>query len=135
MRKLTGLLSLAIVSGGLMAGVPAKADTVYHRVYRQSMTATDPFSILDTYQNNGLRPEEYRKGNNTYDFDSLDTNKNGFLSRSEFYRTTDTAQNPANLSSITPAAGGTARGGVHSDIVYKDDPCDVTAYRNDGSCR
>lgn len=138
MRIITGLLSAAIIGGGLMAGVPAQADTAYHRVYRQPVTIADPFSILDQYQNNALRPEEYKKGNNAMDFDSVDMDDDGFLSRTEFYRSSgDVARSTSELTAITPAAGGddTSYRGARADIVYRDDPCDVIARRNDPDCR
>jgi len=185
MRILSGLLSVAVVSGGLLAGVSAQADTAYHRVYRQGVTITDPFSILDTYQNNALRPEEFRKGNDARDFASVDMDNDGFLSRSEFYSTTaGNWRNTTELTTIAPAAGDdtlyyrTGRDGYYradrddivyyrdgtrtteltriapaaggddtryvrtdyygtarTDIVYRDDPCDNIARRNDSDCR
>jgi len=135
MKIFTGLLSIAVV-GGLLTGVPARADTVYHRVYRQPVTATDDFSILDTHQNNALSAEDYKNGHYTADFAALDVDKNKFLSRSEFYRTGGDKRKMMDFSAIAPAAGGPSQESVpNNDIVYRDDPCDVTARRNEPYCR
>jgi hypothetical protein len=136
MKTMTKILSLAIVGGGLTAGVSAQADTVYHRVYHQPVTISDPFSILDQYQNNNLTPEEYRKSADAGDFATMDTDDNGFISRSEFYGAMAAWQNTSDLTLITPAAGGDMTTMIgRSDIVYRNDPCDVNGRRDDADCR
>jgi hypothetical protein len=153
MKTFTRLMSLAIVSGGLLAAMPVQADTFPHRVYNQSYTVTDPFSILDRYQNNVLTPEDYIKGNLAASFSSVDTDGNGFVSRSEFYGNREVARNEgwetrhyrltnhygrttAELTRITPAAGGTDYTTVRrDDIVYHDDPCDNAMFARDNACK
>jgi len=84
-KTLTGLLSLAIIGGGLIAGVSAHADTAYHAVYHDHITATDEFSILDKYQNNVLTPDEYNNSKNKAPFAAVNVSGTGFITRTEFY--------------------------------------------------
>ena len=120
MKNFTRLLSIVIVGCSLITSLPAKADTAYHRVYHTSVAADDAFSILDKYQNNILGPEEYNNAAMTADFSTVDTNKDGFISRAEFYayyRPVNLPQtaSAADLSLMMPAAGG--------DDNNNDDQC------------
>lgn len=81
----TKLLSLVILGGGLIASVSAKADTAYHAVYHDTVTASDEFSILDKYQNNVLTPDEYNNSQNTAPFAAVNASGTGFITRAEFY--------------------------------------------------
>jgi hypothetical protein len=84
-KTFTGLLSLAIIGGGLIASVSAHADTAYHTVYHDHITATDEFSILDKYQNNVLTPDEYNNSKNKAPFSAVNVSGTGFITRTEFY--------------------------------------------------
>jgi len=127
MKKLIGLLSVAIIGGSLMASVPAKADTAYHAVYEAPVTPNDPFSIMDKYQNNALTAAEYNNAQDVVPFSTVDTNGNGFITRAEYYTYYDNAgnvrqnvmsqnvtsqnetvvsENETTMNSATPAAGG-----------------------------
>ena len=110
MKTFTGLLSLAIIGGSLIAGLPAKADTAYHAVYHTPIIASDSFSIMDKYQNNVLTSAEYSNARDTVPFAIVDADGKGFITRAEYYayynRAGDTIPNGAVLSSVTPAAGG-----------------------------
>ena len=113
------LLSLAIVGCGLAAAVPAKADTVYHTVYHTKAAAGDPFSVLDKYQNNVLTANEYNNGAMSVPISAVDSNRDGFVTRREFYAyyRAPVPENAQDLNLIMPAAGG-------SDYdLYKDDQC------------
>ncbi len=85
MKKLTRLLRLTMVAVSLFVYSPAKADTVYHRVYHTTTAAGDPFSILDKHQNNVLTEAEYNNGAMTAPFSAVDVNHDGFITRTEFY--------------------------------------------------
>lgn len=117
MKTFTRLLSLTIIGCGLIAHSPAKADTVYHRVYHTSIAADDPFSILDKHQNNVLTAEEYNNGSMTIPFDVVDTNHDGFITRQEFYAaySAKVPENAADLNLIMPAAGDNGE--------YEDEQC------------
>lgn len=122
MKNYKALLGVAIVSGCLAASLPARADTAYHRVYHEPVTATDLFSKLDKYQNNALTPDEFKVGGPVA-FNVVDTNHDGFVTRDEFYnyynRTTAmNMQNTTELTEIQPAAGGGVY--VGSDCTYTD---------------
>lgn len=106
--KITKLLSLAVVGCGLISALPAKADTVYHRVYHTSIAAGDPFSILDKHQNNVLTAQEYNNGSMSVPLDVIDANRDGFVTRQEFYAyyRAPIPPNATDLNLIMPAAGG-----------------------------
>ncbi len=111
MKEFTRLLSLAVIGCSLMTCSPAKADTAYHSVYHKHVVPSDPFSILDKYQNNALTPEEYNNASTPISFNTVDTNKDGFITRSEFYAQyphplVKIPQEAAELGLIMPAAGG-----------------------------
>ena len=110
MKTFTGLLSLAIIGGSLITSLPARADTAYHAVYNTSIIATDPFSIMDKYQNNVLTAAEYNNAGNTVPFTTIDVNGNGFITRVEYYTYYNISghirQNGDALNSVMPAAGG-----------------------------
>jgi hypothetical protein len=117
MKALNRFLSIAVISSGLIAHSPAKADTAYHAVYNQSVLPSDPFSILDKHQNNALTPADYNDASSTIAFNTVDMDQNGFVTRSEYYSHyrpyVRTARNVSDLTLITPAAGG--------DDYYDDD--------------
>jgi len=117
MKTFTRLLSLTMLAGSLFVHSPAKADTVYHRVYHTSTAAGDPFSILDIHQNNVLTEAEYNNGAMTAPFSTVDTNHDGFITRTEFYSyyRANTPVKTADLNLIMPAAGGSED--------YNDDQC------------
>jgi len=129
MKTFVKLLGVAMISGMVISGAPAKADTAYHSVYEAPVTKTDPFSLLDKYGNNVLTPEEYNNAANAPPFNVVDTNKDGFISRSEFYasrRADGDGQNPEDLSLIQPAAGDDM---LRNDCVYNDaKSCEVRPY-------
>jgi len=119
MNTFTRLLSLTIVGCSLLAHTPAKADTVYHRVYHTSQATDDPFSILDKYQNNVLTAAEYNNGSMTVPFSVVDVNHDGFINRQEFYAyyRANIPENATDLNLVMPAAGG------GSDDVSNDAIC------------
>ena len=129
MKTFVKLFSLAMISGMVISGVRAEADTAYHSVYEAPITKTDTFSLLDKYGNNVLTPEEYNNAANALPFNEVDTNKDGFISRSEFYASIHAdggGQNPEDLNLIQPAAGDDM---LHNDCVYNDDKsCEVRPY-------
>lgn len=129
MKTFVKLFAVAMISGLVISGSPAQADTAYHSVYEAPVTKTDPFSLLDKHGNNVLTPEEYNNAANALPFNEVDTNKDGFISRSEFYasqRVNEDGQNPEELDQLQPAAGGDM---LHNDCVYNDDKsCEVRPY-------
>jgi hypothetical protein len=128
MKTFIKLFGVAMISGMVISGAPAKADTAYHSVYEAPVTKTDPFSLLDKHGNNVLTPEEYNNAANALPFNEVDTNKDGFISRSEFYasRRGGDGQNPEDLNQLQPAAGGDMQ---RNDCVYNDDKaCEVRPY-------
>jgi hypothetical protein len=119
----TQLASYVIVSGIGLATIPAAADTAYHEVYKAPVIATDAFSMLDKYSNNVLTPEEYNNASLGVPFEQADANKDGFITRTEFYAARNANVDAANVSNeellmIQPAAGGVI---VVHDCVYSDD--------------
>jgi hypothetical protein len=108
MKTFTKILSLAVVGYGMISALPAKADTYYHRVYHTNVAADDPFSILDKYQNNVLTAREYNNGALSVPISAVDTNRDGFVTRQEFYANyrARIPQNATDLNLIMPAAGG-----------------------------
>jgi hypothetical protein len=129
MKTFVKLLGVAMISGMMISGGAAKADTAYHSVYEAPITKTDAFSLLDKYGNNVLTPEEYNNAANARPFNEVDTNKDGFISRSEFYasqRMSEDGQNTEDLNQLQPAAGGDMQG---NDCVYNDaKSCEVRPY-------
>jgi len=122
------LASFVIVSGIGLATIPAAADTAYHEVYKAPVIATDEFSMLDKYSNNVLTPEEYNNASLGVPFEQVDANKDGFITRNEFYAARNANVSAANVSNddllmIQPAAGGIV---VLHDCVYSDDTwCEI----------
>lgn len=117
------IASYIIVTGIGLASIPAAADTAYHEVYKAPILATDQFSILDKYGNNVLTPAEYNNASLSVPFEQADANKDGFITRTEFYaaRNADAAASSMTneeLLLVQPAAGGVA---VIHDCVYADD--------------
>lgn len=120
MKTFVRVLSLAALGGLFLAPAPAQADTVYHRVYNTYVAASDPFSILDKYQNNVLTQEEYNNAATHGVFAEVDTNNDGFVSRAEFYAEhrlpNRVAMTARDLSDIAPAAGGDDNDIVEEEI-------------------
>jgi len=129
MKTFVRLISIAMLGGMVISGSPAKADTAYHSVYEAPVTNTDAFSLLDKYRNNVLTPEEYNNASNAQPFNEVDTNKDGFISRSEFYanrRVDADGLSPEDLNELQPAAGNDM---LRNDCVYNDDKsCEVRPY-------
>ena len=114
MKTFTRFLSLAIVGCGLTANLPANADTAYHAVYHKSVVADDTFSILDKYQNNVLTAEEYNNAALKIPFGTVDANRDGVITRAEFYAYYQPVSLPRTASTeelglMMPAAGGDNR--------------------------
>jgi hypothetical protein len=129
MKTFVRLISIAILGGAMITGIPAAADTAYHSVYEAPVTTTDSFSILDKYGNNVLTPGEYNNAANVIPFDAADINKDGFISRPEFYANRQMTEGQAydDLNLIMPAAGGETL--MHNDCIYNDErTCEVRPY-------
>jgi hypothetical protein len=118
MNSVKKILSLTVVGCGILATLPAQADTAYHRVYNTTIAASDPFSILDKHQNNVLTIKDYNNGALSVPFTNVDANGDQFITRSEFYAQyrAKVPQNATDINLIMPAAGG-------DDEQYRDDQC------------
>ena len=81
-----------------------KSDTnVYYPVKNHELPGVDDtFAMLDKYPNNALTPEEYNAGQNLRPFDHVDVDKDGAISRTEFYGYAGTGN---DYAAVEPAAG------------------------------